>query len=241
MGTRVGAGQEDPRFGADVPLLPDPGGDGVSDLVVAAPPEAPAQGPRGRAVATREGSVVYVFDGTLSGSVAAADADVTMNLGGNAYWAGETLKRAGDLDLDGTEDMIVEESEGGEWLWYGPFSDESTVAEILGTYGHPVAAVAVEGGAPDLAMVRDAHWGCDDPLIYLFHGPLPLGTYGEEEADRVIAFQGLDQIGCDVEIAFVDSDGDGEIEVPVGDPRYRGSADGADPYVGMIAFFDAVF
>lgn len=98
-------GDLDYGFGYSACFLPDPGGDGISEIVV---------GMRG-SYPYEDRSGIYIFDGAATGTVTPeeADASVIEDIEGYA----DKVQRAGDVDGDGYEDLIVSIADDDRMIW----------------------------------------------------------------------------------------------------------------------------
>lgn len=207
-------------FGRAVTFLPDNGGDGIADLAIGAP------GAGNYTV----GSAVYIFDGTLRGDLDAADADAVIG-DSSATGYGERIKRLGDLDGDGYDDLAVTYSYLGVDIWFGPFQGAMDADDM---YESGALAVAGEGSAdgddsPDLALAGN------DGAVHLFSGPVQRGSLDSEDANYIIPTPAIEW-SIRSQLLFADADGNGTNELIVGHPDY-GRA-GTDPGPGLIAVFD---
>jgi hypothetical protein len=222
--------------GLAVASASDLDGDGREDLVVSAPRD-PQEGPASGAV--------YILYGTrkrLSGTMSLADADAKL-LGRKGDLAGFRLDRAGDLDGDGSEDLVIGapasvgfggSGDPATYILYG------TTKRLKRTIELPDVAARLEGEEPDdrpgfgMAGAGDLDGdGVDDLVvgadledtggtnagaIYVFYGRKAHLTdtvsLGTADAKLTGEVAG-DRAGFDVSIAG-DLDGDGFDELVVG-------------------------
>ncbi|MCK6529282.1 FG-GAP-like repeat-containing protein [Myxococcota bacterium] len=163
-------------------------GDGQADLVVAGDDAA------------------WVFLGPVVGDLSVDDADWAFSFTGIGY----SLASAGDLDGDGTGDVVIPGYEGG-WLAFGPFGTGTEV--VLTVAGSPGALLAPAGdvngdGAADLLM-GDPDAGGGDGAVCVFYGPFAaapdlatamdcaVGSGGEEAGTEVLGPGDVDGDGFD--------------------------------------------
>ncbi len=157
------------HFGRPMVAPGDVSGDGVDDLVVAAPLWDDAT--------TGETGVVYVFAGPIQFSTVAADADARWAGGGGVQSFGEALFDAADADGDGVGDHWVKGwIAGSEPALYllrrpgdaggDPDDAAAVVVSPVGTTGFGNAAVGTldfdDSGGPDL-FVTDPSANSDLP------------------------------------------------------------------------------
>jgi hypothetical protein len=218
--TRIGGTSTHDQAGHRVDLA-DMDGDGQVDLV-AAVKSADHGGTNGGSVAVLLGPV------TAAASLSSADGLYTN--GGTNDRMGDLAAAAGDLNGDGTTDLLAGctgcGSYGELYVWFGPAtaggSSTSPDLEIRGEATAVVAQSASVGdldgdGQDDLAVgvgnaditIRDAG------VAAVFYGPLS-GTHTLTAAD--VLFEGLrTDTGAGRSLAFVgDTDGDGTDDLLVG-------------------------
>lgn len=207
-------------FGCAVAFVPDAGGDGIADLAVGAPGAAEYS----------VGSAVYIFDGMLRGNVTAADADAVISAE-RATGYGERIKRLGDVDGDGYDDLAVTYSYLGVDVWFGPFEGELDSDELYSVGGLAIAGEFSADGdeTSDLAVAGN------DGAIHLFSGPIQRASLDYEDADYTIPTPAIEW-SIRSQLIFADADGNGTKELVVGHPDY--GMDGTDPGPGLIAVFD---
>ena len=166
----------------------DMNGDGSDDLAV------------GASSATNSGSVpgeAYVFLGPVSGSLLLTDADMALYSSLSGGGLGETLAAAGDMDLDGLPDLLVDAyqdssgatSGGGAYLVSynsGAMDVATSQAHLVGIADYDHAGYAMDGGSD----VDGDGW--NDVLVgtysndrsWLLYGPLS-GTISLDDADAI--------------------------------------------------------
>ena len=177
-GTSVVGESDDDGFGTTLERM-DLDGDGVDELVVAAP---------GSDAAATEGGAVYAF--SLPVASAAGDADWIVR-GSDAY-ASIYSTAGADLDGDGATDLIVGAPSTG-WEPAGAafvFTDgimtttEAAALEVrgdlaYGALGYGIAALDLDNtGAPDLAVSA-----ATEGAVHVFYDVEPSGVLAPDDAD----------------------------------------------------------
>ena len=204
-------------FGYSVSFLPDPGGDGVADLVIGMIGNSDLY-PR---------SGIFVFDGLSRGSTAAGDADGSVLDEEDPADATE-VRCAGDVDGDGYEDLIVSFWSEFE-IWPGPFQGAAGRADVA------------MGGASSIAgnlsfwgdEATELAFGAENYGIRVMVGP----------HDRSDTFGGVDDADLTFTtpyfnaLQFGDLDEDGQVELITANPNY-GVPDAEGHTHGMVATYD---
>lgn len=158
------------KFGSSVALAGDLNNDGIDDLAVGAPEYGGSN--RGR---------VYIFHGPLSGDILAANADVILEGQEDLDGLGVSVARAGDVDGDGIDDLVVgawqnssAQEAGKAHLFFGsPFGISQLISttvtgdanDRLGTSVHGAGDVNGDGFA-DVIVGADAYNEGDPSLGY---------------------------------------------------------------------------
>ncbi len=183
------SGVVEESFGNYLLFLPDPGGDGIPEVVIGAP----------GTLDYWDTSALYIFDGADTGTLTPADA-IAAFTDDRPDQVGLDLHRAGDLDGDGYEELI-------SWgrVLFGPFDGTIAVAE----FGDQAAGYAARAGAsvngdelPDLIIERHS-----EPFtVEVYLGPFEPAHYDEADADWII-----DTTGRQYLLAQVDDDPEAEL------------------------------
>jgi hypothetical protein len=178
----------DGGFGhGDVMFLPDPGGDGVPEIVV---------GLSDGHMESWGSSNAIVFDGARTGTVAAEDADAIIVNPAGAY--GAAPRPAGDLDEDGNEDLAV----GAYYL--RPVTGLIDGREPYIQFGSPCCGVSLDDDEHvDLVSPSDV----DDSGLAILYGPVAPGVYDPRVADGRIPMQYAGDSQLALTGADVDRDG----------------------------------
>jgi FG-GAP repeat len=238
--------------GLSVASVTDLDDDGFDDLVVS------GAGNDAAGVGAGAVYVLYGGDDRLSGTVGLADADAKL-VGAPGDVAGFRLDRAGDLDGDGSEDLVVGATAqpalggsgvGSTYVFYG------TEGRLSGTISLPATAARLVGEEPDdrpgfgLAGAGDMDDdGFDDLIVgadledaagtntgaaYLFYGgdDRLKGTVSLRTADTKLTGEAAgDRAGFDVTIAGR-LDGDPFGDLVVGAFGHNGIAGAAYVFLG---------
>ena len=201
----------------DVMFLPDPGGDGIPELVVSiAQTHVDAWG----------SSNALVFDGAQTGTVAAEDADAIIVNPAGTY--GAAPRPAGDLDGDGNVDLAV----GAYYV--RPFASFIDGREPYIQFGSPCCGVSLDDDEyVDLVSPSEVH----DSALAILYGPVAPGVYDPAVADARIPMQYASD--NELELIGADVDRDGRAELLMAWPDYltqRGTDTG--PWgAGILAAF----
>lgn len=179
--TVIDGAQEDMQLGYSVGNAGDVDGDGDTDLIV---------GAIGVGVET---SGAYIFTSPLAAGTLTSDDAVVSLLSVDAGRAGSGVGRAGDIDGDGRDDVIVSSIQGGETgdgVVMLSFAAGETGAQVLEdgafvvsgdtTYGRTSGAVASDldgDGFRDLVVLADADGAS------LFYGPIDAAEVSLDDGD----------------------------------------------------------
>lgn len=229
------------RYLAPPPATSDINGDGIADLIVAAPLAD---------VGAPNTGAVYVFLGSDLPlgiqSVSGAQADLVLRGASNGDGFGACVC-AGDVNGDGADDLVVGANQvdgpgaadaGACYVFYGPLSSSTPISanaanvRIAGStavagdrFGSTVGIADVDGngsndvlvGAPghDIGALADA--GC----VYVFAGGASLASGTVAAASMHFDGDGVnDQLGSRILCGDLDADGTGDLVIcaPLADP-----------------------
>ena len=212
-------------------------GDGFGDAAFGAP---------GVDHAGVDAGAAYIFFGPLGAagsSMSAEDADVVIVGAGPRDYLGWTLSTAGDLDLDGYDDLVVGAPSGTTsglpegyalLILGGPAMDALITADeadaVLrgSTAGDQFGFSAINVGDMDgdgfnelaVGAPSNDYNGNDAGAVYVFPGPIT-GTLFADEADATI-YGASNAARAGWSLASVgDFDGDTVVDIAIGSPRDR--------------------
>ncbi|MFM7202886.1 MAG: MopE-related protein [Myxococcota bacterium] len=226
---RITGNEEGGKFGRTMVSL-DANGDGEADLAVGAP-----ESNLGGALS----GAVYVFFGPLTGTLSSNDADVSIRGIPNAQ-LGLALDRAGDINGDGHEDLLIgapyegtdeNARRGSAFLMWGPLTGTPVVTEgirFTGTssYGYAGRTVAGVGdlnndGFDDMAIGAPFYETAEVSTAgaaYIFHGPLTDAVnLSPSDADGTLLGASSTRVGSAIAPAG-DLNGDGKGDLLISAP-----------------------
>ena len=215
--TALITGSTTDRFGQNVQGLGDQDGDGYDELLVQA-----AQYPKGS-----YNGIAYVLNGPLSGTIdGAAEASTTFT-GDNSFDQFGASPSMGDLDGDGTTDLVLGGVDDGAYVYYGPITTgdytasdadatmiEYTAGAQLGEDNCANGDINADG-IDDLAVGAPSVGG-ESGAVWLAYGPIA-GEHDTSDADVIVtgAPSGAWLSACGTS---GDLDGDGRDDLAVGGP-----------------------
>ncbi len=231
------------RLGARVGDLGDLDGDGILDLGL---------GSDGTPGLVPDAGSLLIFPANLTGVVLSSDASARVIGEFEGQGVGSNVE-TGDLDGDGSPDLIVSALEGVdlpvEAGTIGAFralrteitySEADILVSALGPkdYLGAHAAVCDLDGSGQMDLIVGAHGAGTEPLsgaVYVFYDPVP-GTYFPADASFTLAGVGADRAGQDVKCGDVHGDGGADLLVgSEGKPNILG-----EELAGAVYLFDGV-
>ena len=217
-------------LGQAISAAGDTDGDGLADLLVAAPNAPDAGAEAGR---------IALFLGPISGALTLSAADASLDGEAAGDHAGGAVAPSGDLDGDGYADVLVgapDQSDGGTgagaaYVVHGPLSGAGTLSDADGMVigrlawdhaGNSVAAVgdATGDGVSDIligAYIEDSG-GLNAGAAFMVSGPVTGTRYLTDADAGFIGEAEADLAGWSV-AAPGDVDGNGWSDVLVGAPQ----------------------
>jgi hypothetical protein len=225
----------DDDFGWRVAPAGDVNGDGALDLIVGAPSNDAVAAFAGRA---------YLFNGPVTGSLNAADADAIVTAEAFGDNLGFAVAAAGDVNADGFDDVLIGArgndtpgtQAGRVYLFLGPLSGNraATSADAIisgAAFDELGRAVAPAGdldgdGFGDILLGTDLGGPSDEGRAFVFYGPLS-GHRTAASADAIVTGTfASESLGAAVAPAG-DVNGDGTDDVVVGAPRFPLNGNGS--------------
>ncbi len=228
----------------------DLNGDGIDDVAVSAPLYDPA--PPGDAAVAVDGGAVYVVLGPLVRHRFLGDSD-GQHLGEYAADHAGTTLAAGDLNADGTSDLVVgapgadgaHSNTGKVYIVSGPATTRGplSLADTQIIHDEPDAQIGssialggdVDGDAQTDLLVGTAWTSASAGRVWLLHGPLS-GTHALSEAEASFSGTATNQrLGTSI-AGGADLSGDGLHDIVIGAPGEDTVGDGAG---ATLIFFGA--
>jgi hypothetical protein len=216
------SGDSGSRFGHDIAALGDVTGDGIEDFAVSAP------------YADGYAGAVYILSADASGSVDATRSAITLS-GDAGDWVGWSVASAGDMDGDGTHDIVIgapgTDGTGAVYIVLGcrgltdlhlpTEADVVLVGESSGDYaGYSVASAGdLNGDGYDEIAVGAPGADSYNGAVYVAYGSRT-GTYAEKtlgDAQAKIAGETYSLLGLALD-AGADMDDDGTPDLLLGAP-----------------------
>ena len=188
----VQAASYETYLGESVLLLPDPGGDGVPELVMFAERDDDKDAPGN----------IYLFDGLASGTVSLDDADaILLDV---PVSASPSLESAGDLDGDGQVDLAAGR------CYFRPLEGELNGRAPDITFGDAIAGASLDDD--EYIDLATRYYDGEGRLCVLY-GPLTAGSYSCGSADLSIPFHFAVEAPT---LLTADVDADGQAELLMG-------------------------
>lgn len=200
-------GEPNETAGHGLAFAGDLDGDGLADVVTGAP---------GRDTPAINGGGGYVLLDPGAGG-AMSDGGVTLVPESADDAVGEAVNRAGDLDGDGVDDLVIgargdddgAEESGATYVVFGPLSagslalasaDAKITGDTLRSYtGNALATGDANGDGVGDLLIGSREYTVVSPFVALVHGPF-VGTRSIATAAAV--FEGVDREGLGASLAF---------------------------------------
>lgn len=235
----ISAGTQSWSFGSSLAAPGDQDGDGIEDLLIGAPRNASAADDAG---------AVYLITDPIPGSISLAAADAILLGEAPGDGAGRAVASAGDMDLDGYDDLLIGASgadngsggNGAVYLVRGSLAGTTSLASsdavfhsatTTGSIGWTITTAGdFDGdGVLDIALA-DPYLDDYSGGVYVHLGPLS-GAWLTENAEFLIQREDdFASVGRAV-ISIGDNDGDGRSDLLVSDTRADDTFAGA---VGIV-------
>jgi len=204
----------------------DMDGDGIGDLVIAAPYENSAGITTG---------TLYVFYGPTPSAADLTDGDVVIAGPGGALLGEYRTFSQGDANGDGYADLAAAAySKSEAWLFYSPI----TATDTSGADAELVASAAAPGFGTGISVEDIDENGTGDLLVgsggggagaaYLYWDLAP-GSYTDADADAKFTGAALEQLGYSA--AYGDMDGDGKKDILLGAMGLSSSGGGTGGFI----------
>ncbi|MDP2313140.1 MAG: MopE-related protein [Pseudomonadota bacterium] len=205
----------------------DATGDGVPDVLVSAYADDSMGSYTG---------AVYLVDGASTGEVSLASGATATLLGEAAGdYAGRAVAGLGDIDGDGLADLLVGAprmltAPGAAYVVYGgvagtvSLGESPTLVGVEGQTGIEVAGADMDGDGIGDAIVRA------ETRVYVVHMPVSV-DFDLDDADAIV--QGTDYLDAGAPIG--DVDGDGLVDLALGEPQASGEVGEVILYLAPLA------